>query len=80
MKNSNFIHTVYNKFNFDMSISPTHYISFTVKEVVMEQMFEPAAAIVERVRKDIIDSDDFSLPEPVNLQRVANHHRQIQLT
>ena len=48
------------------------------KEVAKERMFEPAAAIVERVMKDMIHSDDFSLPKPVNIQRVANHHRRFR--
>ncbi|XP_052276212.1 uncharacterized protein LOC127875289 [Dreissena polymorpha] len=53
-------------------------IAKKVKELARERVFEPAAAIVERVMKDMVAPNDVSLPKPANLVRAVNHHRRLR--
>lgn len=46
-----------------------------VKEVAQERVFEPAAAIAERVMKDKVTPHDVNLPRIDYLVRVANRTR-----
>jgi hypothetical protein len=46
--------------------------------VAKERIFEPAAAIVERVMREMVTPDNVNLPKSDNLARAANHHRRLR--
>lgn len=51
-------------------------LNIQVKKVARDNVFRPAADIVEAVIKEMTTQDDVGLPKPDNLLRAANLHRQ----
>lgn len=58
------------------NITISIYYSFQVKQAARENVFVPAAAIVEETLKEMVSENSHSLPNPERLTRIANRHRE----
>ena len=53
-----------------------YYGYMQVMEIAEQNLFRSSAAIVEQVMKEVIPEGAHSLPNPENIARAANLHRQ----